>query len=109
MQRSVTVYHSLREAIRELYGPERHIAGHRQVSGGDINDAGEIVLDDGARLFMKSNAVRAFDNFSAEAGGLIAMRRTGTVQVPALLGIGKDPEGFSFLLMEYIESERPSV
>ena len=42
------------------------------------------------------------------AEGLAAMLETGTVQVPELLGIGKDPEGFSFLLMEYIEAERAS-
>ena len=109
MQPSVTVYHSLNEAIRESFGPERRIVKRRYVSGGDINEASAVVLDDGTRLFMKANSILAFDNFSAEAEGLTAMRRTGTVQVPELLGIGKDPEGFSFLLMEYIDSERPSV
>ena len=108
MRQSGITHNSLYDVIWNLFGTERRITKRRYVSGGDINEVCVLVLDDGRRLFLKSNSIRAFDNFSAEAEGLAAMRETGTVQVPELLGIGKDPEGFSFLLMEYIEAERAS-
>ena len=108
MQHIFSVFHSLDEAIHNLSGSDRHIAERRNVSGGDINESCMLILDDGTRLFMKTNSVPAFDNFSAEAEGLSAMRETGTVRVPELLGIGTDPQGFSFLLLEYIESGKAS-
>ena len=108
MQHSNRTYYTLDEAIHELYGPACYITERRFVSGGDINEASALILDDGNRLFMKSNSLRSYDNFSSEADGLAAMRETGTVRVPEVLGIGTDPEGISFLLLEYIESEKTS-
>ena len=108
MQHPVHSYKTLDEAIHDLFGPDRHISGRRYVSGGDINEASALILDDGTTLFMKSNSVRSYDNFSAEAKGLAAIWKTGTVHVPEVMGIGTDPEGIAFLLLEYIESENPS-
>lgn len=109
MQYKVSPGNSLDEVIHGLYGAERTITERRSVSGGDINEASVLILDDGTRLFMKSNVPDALDNFTAEAEGLAAMRKTGAVRVPEILGAGTDPKGFSFLLMEQIETERPSA
>ena len=97
-----TCFTSLEEAIREIFGNERQIMKRRAVSGGDINDAHELVLDDGTPVFLKSNAVSALSNFESESEGLRAIAKTGTIKTPTVLGIGKDPSGFSFLLLSFI-------
>jgi len=45
-------YSSLDEAIRGLYGNERTAASRRRISGGDINQACALTLDDGTSLFI---------------------------------------------------------
>lgn len=94
-------YISLKEAIADVCGPGRQIIDQRYVAGGDINEAHALSLDDGTVLFMKSNALSALDNFKAEAQGLEAIRNTGAIGVPEILGVGTNA-GASFLLMEYI-------
>lgn len=97
-------FSSLNEAIKELCGSNRVIRSQRAVFGGDINEAGVLTLDDGTLLFAKSNrSSSALDNFRAEAEGLEAIRLTGTIGVPEVLGLGQDA-GSSFLLMEYIDA-----
>ena len=49
------MFHSLRDAIRQIFGTDRTVAQKQRVSGGDINDAYALTLDDGTPLFMKSN------------------------------------------------------
>ena len=99
--RSSAQFSSVTEAVRDLYGSARTIADRRPVSGGDINDAYALVLDDGTALFMKSNSAAALPFFLAEADGLSAIRRTGAIRTPQVLGIGEDGTR-SFLLLEYI-------
>lgn len=100
-------YSSLDEAIRDLYGNERTIAEQRRISGGDINEACALILDDGMTLFMKYNSRGAFSNLEAEAIGLKEIARTRTIGAAKFLGIGKD-QTHSFLLLEYI-AEAPRV
>ena len=95
------LYPSLAEAVKAIFGENRHVAKKTPISGGDINDAYALTLDDGTILFMKSNTVSSLANFRAEAAGLEAIRATGAIGVPAVLGMGTD-KGFSFLLLEYI-------
>ncbi len=107
-------YHSLSLAIRDIYGERRHIVGRRPVSGGDINEAYALTLDDGTTLFMKSNVPGALANFIAEANGLEAIRATGAIGVPKVLAVGRDAAGVasddrsvseaekSFLLLEFL-------
>ena len=94
-------YTSIAEAIRDLFGEGRTIADRRPASGGDINEAHILTLDDGASLFMKTNTVRFLPAFEAEVEGLTEIRRTGAIGVPKVLGFGTD-KGYSFLLLEYI-------
>ena len=103
---TVKQYASLDAAIRELSGAERRIVSRQAVSGGDIKAAHKLTLDDGSCLFMKSNRTDALTGFQAEARGLTYISRTGCIRVPELLGIGTDPDGYAFLLLEYADSRR---
>ncbi len=94
-------FNSLSSAIREIFGSARTIRDRRPVSGGDINQASALTLDDGTTLFMKSNVPGALHNFMAEANGLEAIRKTGAIGVPEVLALGTD-KGYAFLLMEFL-------
>lgn len=97
---------SLEQALAELYGTDKKITQSRRITGGDINDAHGLVLSDGTHLFMKSNARENVSFFTAEAEGLAAIAQTGAICTPHILGVGTDTGrgGYSFLLMEFIES-----
>ena len=95
-------YKSLLEAIRLICGQERIMAGKSPVFGGDINEAFRLTLDDGTSLFMKSNAPNLLPAFEAEQAGLQAIADTGAIGTVKVLGIGTDPDGFSFLLQEFV-------
>ena len=95
------MYSSLEEAVRDLYGNERSVAGRSRITGGDINEACALTLDDGTTLFMKYNSPDAFLNLEAEAIGLTEIASTRTIGAARLLGLGKD-RNCSFLLLEFI-------
>ena len=100
---------SLAEAIQTLYGNNIRIETRRSVSGGDCNDAYELQLSDGSRLFMKSNDIRNLLFFTSEADGLAAIAKTGCIGVPNVYCAGTDDtSNASFLLMEVISQGRPS-
>ena len=103
----MTCFTSLEEAIREIFGAERRIKVRRAVSGGDINEAYALTLDDGTSVFLKQNKVAALSNFQAEAAGLQAIERTGKIRTPGVLGCGTDPSGVSFLLLAFIRPGTP--
>lgn len=97
--------HSLEEAIATLFGDGLRIVSRRPISGGDINDAYCLSLSDGTAVFMKSNALKNFSFFEAEAKGLEALGKADAIGVPKAYGIGRDQaQGISFLLMEYLEA-----
>ena len=99
------IYVSLKDAIETISGQSRTVLSRQHVSGGDINEASVLTLDDGSVLFMKSNLAESLANFEAEAAGLDAIRLTGAIGVPEVLGLGRD-ENTSFLLLEYISPGR---
>ena len=101
--KKIKTYTSLYEAIRDLFGNEKSIANKQPVFGGDINTACKITLNDQTALFMKSNRPDALPNFEAEALGLETIAAAGCIRVPQLLGLGTDPEGYAFLLMEFAD------
>ena len=100
------IFASLDEAVREICGSERKVIGKKYVAGGDINTASALLIDDGTRLFMKSNAASFLKNFKAEAQGLAAIRQAGGPMTPRVLGAGLE-KGGSFLLLEYISGGAP--
>ena len=102
--------HSLTEAIQALYGNVVRIESKRPISGGDCNDAFELQLSDGSRLFMKSNDIRNLLFFTSEADGLAAIAKTGCIGVPTVYCTGTDDASdTSFLLMEVISQGLPSA
>ena len=100
-------YNSLAEALVSLFGTSVSIVKTDRVSGGDINKAYTLSLNNGKRIFMKANAKHNAAFFTAEAAGLTAIANTKTIGTPEILCTGTDDgeaSGYSFLLLEYIES-----
>ncbi len=98
-------YSSLSNALRAAFGSDAAIAEQKRIYGGDINDAWELRLSGGQRIFMKTNQIKNFRFFETELRGLEALRSTGAIGVPNLLGIGIDRQrGISFLLLDFIDS-----
>lgn len=96
---------SLSDVLRVVFGPDAAIAEQKRIYGGDINDAWELRLSGGQRIFMKTNQIKNFQFFETEQRGLEALRFTGAIGVPNLLGIGIDRQrGISFLLLDFIDS-----
>lgn len=99
---------SLESAIHSLFGEETGIEGTSSISGGDINEAYELTLTGGHRIFMKCNTKENLPFFTAEAAGLTAIARTEAIGTPRILGVGTDREkgGCSFLLLELISGQK---
>ena len=99
----MTIYKTPEEAIAGIFGNDLRIISKNQVYGGDINQSYKLTLSDGSPVFMKSNTPKNLSFFEAEAKGLEALRQTGTIGVPKVLGMGAD-RNISFLLLEYLEA-----
>lgn len=98
-------YHSLEESIHSVFGNDAREIKRERVHGGDINDAYRLSLSTGEKVFVKTNSIGNWEFFRAESHSLLALRETGTIGVPKTLGTGIDKQkGFSFLLLEWIES-----
>ncbi len=96
---------TLAEAIENAFGSGVSIKERRTVHGGDANDSYALFLSNGEKAFMKANSLENSDFFRAEAEGLEALKQTNSLRVPEIFSTGYERE-YSFLLMEYIESER---
>lgn len=99
-------YGSLDDAIRKIFGETLSVIKMSPVSGGDINNAFSCILSDGTKLFMKSNLRKNIDFFRKEAAGLNAIKRTGAIKTPDVLGLGVDKD-CSFLLLSFIQTTPP--
>jgi fructosamine-3-kinase len=77
------------------------VVGARAVSGGDINVAEAVTLDDGRRLFVKTNPRAPKDMFAAEARGLAWLAEARALRVPAVVATGA-----GFLALELVVSPR---
>ncbi|HSZ80686.1 MAG TPA: fructosamine kinase family protein [Polyangia bacterium] len=77
------------------------VVGARAVSGGDINVAEAVTLDDGRRLFVKTNPRAPKDMFAAEARGLAWLAEAHALRVPAVVATGA-----GFLALELVVSPR---
>ena len=72
--------------------------------GGNINQAFQLVLEDGRRVFAKLNDRAPPGLFEAEARGLGWLAEPGVIEVPAVLAVGGGAGGESpFLLLEWLE------
>jgi fructosamine-3-kinase len=79
------------------------VTGARRLSGGDINDAFEVTLESGARVFVKTNARAPSSLFPAEAHGLEWLREAGALRLPRVLAVSAErEEGPCFLVLELL-------
>ena len=100
----LSTYDSLDHAVEGCFGKDVQVVGRSYVGGGDINDSFCIELDNGQKVFVKSNTLENAGFFDAEAAGIGAIASTGAIRTPKLLCKGIDKKaGRSFLMMEMIE------
>ena len=85
--------------VREALGKEVAKGGVRSVSGGDINDAYLVALEDGQKVFLKVNTPGNTAFSCAEPAGLEALRKTDAVGVPKAITAGGSRD-CAFLIME---------
>jgi protein-ribulosamine 3-kinase len=70
--------------------------------GGCINPGGKLQTARGT-FFLKWNSAKKFPSmFKAEASGLKLLRKTGAIEIPAVIGVDED-EDYQFILLDFIE------
>jgi fructosamine-3-kinase len=90
-----------RAAVARVLGAA--VAHAEPLSGGDI--AYRLELDDGRRVFAKTNDRAPAGFFAAEAHGLDWLAEARAVRLPNVLGSGEGRDGASpFLLLEWVEA-----
>jgi fructosamine-3-kinase len=96
----------LGEALGRALGAE--VRGASPLRGGDINDAYEVRLADGRRVFAKANDHAPPGMFEAEANGLGWLSEAGALRIPRVLALGGGTDGIAaFLVLEFLERARP--
>ncbi|MDH3201245.1 MAG: fructosamine kinase family protein [Myxococcales bacterium] len=89
---------NLRAALERRLGTTVQAA--RALSGGDINDAFEVSLESGERIFVKTHPNPPRGMFEAEACGLRWLDEAGAVRVPQVLALSD--EGPAYLALELL-------
>lgn len=102
---STVIAGTLRTRVEVALG--KRITRAARVPGGDINDAFELRLVDGSRVFLKSNRAEPAGMFAAEAQGLEFLRQATALRVPKVLVCSADGEQPGFLLLEFVHSAEP--
>ncbi len=95
----------VREALAAQLGVG--VAEARAVYGGDINQAAQVTLSDGERLFIKWNPRSPEGMFAAEAHGLRTLAAAEAIRVPAVIAVGDDHP--AYLAMAWIEEARGGI
>ena len=96
---------ALRARVEATLG--QRIDSASRIAGGDINEAFELRLADGGRVFLKCNAAAPLAMFAAEARGLAFLRDARALRVPEVLAFSEPDQRPSFLLLEFIASSAP--
>lgn len=78
----------LRAAIGQHLGIA--VQSARPLSGGDINNAFEVALENGDRIFVKTHPNPPDGVFEAEAQGLRWLKETAAIRVPQVLAFSDD-------------------
>ncbi len=96
----------LGDALRRALGAEVRRAS--PLGGGDINDAYEVVLADGRRVFVKTNSQAPSGMFAPKPTRLEWLSEAGALRIPAVLAHGSGADGVpAFLVLEFLERARP--
>jgi len=97
----MTVPVELAEAVGSALGSPV-VAGLR-VSGGDLNDAWQVELDDGRTAFVKTSPAASPGGYVTEAAGLRWLAEPGALPVPEVLTVVYEPPA---LALEWIDEGR---
>jgi len=90
----------LQDAIAAALGAR--VKTTRGLSGGDINEASAVTLEDGREIFVKTNRRPPPGMFPAEARGLAWLGEAGALRVPRVLAVDE-----RFLALELIRPGKP--
>ena len=96
----------LKAAIGVSLGSE--VAASRPIAGGDINEANEITLVDGRRLFAKTNARAPRGMFAAEARGLGWLDDANALRIPKVVVVSQAEDAMQFLILDLITTGTPA-
>jgi fructosamine-3-kinase len=96
----MTLGAALERALARRFGVSVRRA--ERLSGGDINDAFAVTLDDGRRVFVKTNDRSPLGMFDAEARGLSWLTEAAAIRLPEVLGVGGAGEP-PYLALELVE------
>ena len=88
---------SLETAIGDAAGAP--VTSSRRVSGGSINDALQVELEDGRRAFVKTRSDPRPGEYAAEAASLAWLAEPGAVRLPAVIAVDE-----TFLAIEWIDT-----
>lgn len=102
-QMNLSMNKTIKEIIKENFGTGVEISERKTVFGGDINDSSLLYLSDGNKVFLKENTGKKSDFFKAEYDGLLALAKTGKIDVTHPIGYGTEGNR-NFLLLDAIEN-----
>jgi fructosamine-3-kinase len=88
------------QALEQSWGKPIKVTSYRALRGGSINQAVALCTSEGD-FFLKYNHQAPTDMFAKEAQGLELLRKTNTIALPQVLGVGQ-----YFLLLELIDSRQ---
>ncbi|MCH2182264.1 MAG: fructosamine kinase family protein [Mariniblastus sp.] len=99
---------SVQQTVEQHSGRPVRLANPRPVGGGCINQAIILETDAGESLFLKWNDQAPDQLFETEMAGLEAIRGTGALRVPRVMGQGVSTAGTAFLVLEAIQTAAPA-
>jgi fructosamine-3-kinase len=82
----------LRAALARQLGIE--VLGGTRLGGGDINDAFEVSLSDGTRVFVKTHSDPPRGMFGAEARGLSWLEEAGAIRIPRVIAVSDEAPAY---------------
>jgi len=102
------VLDAVEATLEDRSGRPIKVKGTSPLAGGCINPSARLETEDGTHLFLKWNPAAAATMFAAEADGLRALAKPGSLKIPEVLGCGgsgnsQDP---GWLLLEFIPKGR---
>ncbi len=96
----------LKMALGAALGGE--VMASRPIAGGDINQAYEITLASGRRMFAKTNERSPRGMFAAEARGLGWLDEANVLRIPKVVAVSQADDMQQFLVLELIAPAPPA-
>ncbi len=94
---------SVEETLQPLFGSHLKVEDFKPVSGGCINNGGQLITNEGA-FFVKYNDARFPNMFEKEARGLQVLKEADAIRIPEVYGTGSTNNNIIFIILEWIET-----